>query len=111
MSKATIEVIMGRINAATEESQIAVFTCGESGKMIAVFANTKITQDRIARGDSNYVGSFHKHSDVKGIRSVLRKAMNASHQLSRIAAEETENGKAQSGELEADYLSNIKLIA
>ncbi len=104
MSIATIQVIMGRINAATEDSPIAVFTCEEKGKLNAVFAGTHITQKRIQQGDLTYVGSFYKGMKQEGIRAQLRHAMTPEFIEAKLSAQRTLQAQENHRELEAKVL-------
>jgi len=67
MSDATLKHIMERIEFATKESPIAVFTSEFRGKLDAVFGATIHTKQLIASGDKTYIGTFDKFSDTDAV--------------------------------------------
>lgn len=71
----TVEIIMGRIEMATEESPIAVFRPPvKCGRLNAVFGATVITKQQIAEGGSNLIGLFHKRMDLVNVKRQLSAA-------------------------------------
>lgn len=71
MSKQMKPEIMIRIKAAPLESPIAVFTSTEPMHYRASFFNTVAVQSAIKKGDSTFVGAYHKDSKGEAMR-VLR---------------------------------------
>lgn len=73
MSISTVEIIMGRIESATENSPIAVFKLEEKcGKLNAVFGDTVITQQQIKSGHKDLIGVFHKGMDLIAVKRQLQ---------------------------------------
>ena len=58
MSESIISVVRDRIEAATQESPIAVFSSDKDKMYDAVFANTIVTDGIITEGDSRLMGVF-----------------------------------------------------
>ena len=67
MSHATLKHIMERIEFATKESPIAVFTSEFKGNLNAVFGATIHTKQLIASGDKTYIGTFDKFSETDAV--------------------------------------------
>jgi len=76
MSHATLKHIMERIEFATNESPIAVFTSEFKGKLDAVFGATIYTKQLIASGDKTYIGTFDKFSDTDAVVKKLSGMIN-----------------------------------
>jgi len=76
MSDATLRHIMARIEFATKESPIAVFTSEFKGNLNAVFGATIHTKQLIASGDKTYVGSYDKFSDMDAVVKKLGGMIN-----------------------------------
>lgn len=70
MTIASKSVVMGRIEAATPESPIAVFTCDEQLMFDAHFASTVSAQERIAEG-KGLVGVFDQTMNRNAINTKL----------------------------------------
>ena len=76
MSVSPLDIIMGRIEAATPASPIAVFKVRAAGRGIeldAVFGATVIALGRIRR-DPGYLGSFYSEQNKADTRRYLRNA-------------------------------------
>jgi hypothetical protein len=71
MSHATLKHIMERIEFATKESPISVFTSEFKGKLDAVFGATIHTKQLIASREKTYIGTFDKFSDMDAVRAYL----------------------------------------
>jgi hypothetical protein len=71
MSHATLKHIMARIEFATKESPIAVFTSEFKGNLNAVFGSTIYTKQLIASGDKTYIGTFDKNGDLDAVKAYL----------------------------------------
>lgn len=75
MSISTVEIIMGRIESATDKSPIAVFRLAKKcGKLKAVFGATAITQQQINSGHKDLIGVFHKSMDLSAVKRQLQAA-------------------------------------
>ena len=72
MSISTVQLIAGRIKAATEESPIAVFTTNIPGKLNSVFASTVYGQKAIKTKRAQLVGVFTSFDD-----NTVRRLKNA----------------------------------
>jgi len=77
MTISTFSTIMGRIQAATPDSPIAVFSLPSRNDMVldAVFGSTVATKARIEQRDPLYVGSFHRGMNQDSVRLRLNTAM------------------------------------
>jgi len=78
MSIGTIETIIGRISAATQDSQIAVFVtsdCFKDRTLDAKFANTVKTLQKIDNNDPKLVGCFDCSMDEYKVREALKAAL------------------------------------
>jgi hypothetical protein len=74
----TVQKTMERIEAATEQSQIAVFeTTNEHGRpaLLSVFAGTVETQRMISCNEPPLVGAFHGGQDPLAVRKLLAAAL------------------------------------
>ena len=76
MSHATLKHIMARIEFATKESPIAVFTSEFKGNLNAVFGATIHTKQLIASGDKTYIGTFDKFSETDAVVKKLSGMIN-----------------------------------
>ena len=75
MSVSTIDVIIGRIQSATSESAIAVFSCDKANCLNAVFANTVASRKLISNGlNLDLVGVFDKTMDFVDVKHRLFQA-------------------------------------
>ena len=72
MSRSSLMVVSGRIDSATVYSPIAVFRTEKEGIYNAVFADTVLTANRIADGDSNLIGVFYGTLGATKFRDVAR---------------------------------------
>lgn len=71
MSVSSVEVIMGRIQSASKESPIAVFTTRTGFLFNAVFANTVATQALIQKGTQRLVGVYDQTAPMEVVRQRL----------------------------------------
>jgi len=78
MSIGTIETIMSRISAASQDSQIAVFMttdCFKDRKLDAKFAGTVKTMQKIVNNDPMLVGCFDCSMDSYKVKEKLKAAV------------------------------------
>ena len=78
MSIGTIETIMGRIAAATQDSQIAVFVtsdCFKDRTLDAKFAGTFKTMQKIKNNDPTLIGCFDCSMDSYKVKEKLKAAV------------------------------------
>lgn len=63
----TIDVLVDRVAAASKSSQIALFKSRVDGQnaIEAVFNNTVVTQARIKKAGTGFVGSFYGKAGAK----------------------------------------------
>lgn len=75
MSICSVEVIRNRVESAEMHSPMCVFKEYVDGKILlnAVFY-TEETKKRIEMGDSRYIGSYTRVSDLKGMERKLKRA-------------------------------------
>lgn len=73
----TLDLIMQQIRVAPPSSPIAVFRCGEVGRLEAVY-HTFTTQEVLAGRVNDlktkregYIGTFHKECDLDSVRVLL----------------------------------------
>lgn len=79
MSNVNLQFAMDRIEVATVESQIAVFLSDKPDNVNAVFANSVYTRNLIENRDPDFLGCFHRDSDLKQVKRLIRKAAKSSH--------------------------------
>lgn len=72
VSLSTLEVTMGRIAAATEESPIAVFCTDRRLLLNAVFAGTLKTNELIEGRSRRLIGIYHGRMPLDVVRNELR---------------------------------------
>ncbi len=60
-----------RIKSATENSKIAVFHVGSKHKFLTLFDDTVRTQNRIARKEHDYIGSYFGKNGAKFFERLL----------------------------------------
>lgn len=81
MTLCTISTIDDRLRAASPSSPLALFLPADNpGRLECVFADTIITQERIARNESDYIGTFHTRDDLT-IRRLANIAASRYHQM------------------------------
>ena len=80
MSIGTVETIMGRIAAATQDSQIAVFlipkTMLNDNQLDAKFAGTYVTKKLVDNNDPRLVGCFDCSMDSYKVREKIKAAVS-----------------------------------
>lgn len=76
MSISTVEIIIGRIDSASEKSPIAVFKLPnpDGEKLEAVFGATTATMQRIKSGDKLFLGNYHNGMDREQTKANLKNA-------------------------------------
>jgi len=78
MTVGTLQNVMDRIGAATQDSQIAVFVtsdCFKDRTLDAKFANTVKTMQKINNNDPSFVGCYDCSMDSLMIQSELKAAL------------------------------------
>ena len=71
MSISLVDIIMGRIYTAHEDSPISVFSLPEkNGYLNAVFGAT-VTSRYQAKTDPRFVGTFDRSMDMKEVKRLL----------------------------------------
>lgn len=71
MSISTIDIVMGRIEVASEESPIAVFKTKERGLYEAQFASTVFGKKRVKK-DKALIGVFHNKMPKSMVKARIR---------------------------------------